>query len=206
MKMLALSFAISALGLTTVAANAPAGASTLTDISFVSNGGSYINDTIVNGTTSPLAFTANTGLFSPFLNAADSTITLGFGNYYAIAFLGFGETVGAGQISFRENGGALITEQVTFPDPSMASGNFANFTLASGDHLKISATGKSADRISIIADGAGLQPDGTPDAFYTFSYSGLSAVPESASAGMLTAGLAMVGLAVTRRRRTASRR
>ena len=206
MKMLALSFAISALGLTTVAANAPAGASTLTDISFVSNSGNYINDTIVNGTTSPLAFTANTGLFSPFLNAADSTITLGFGNYYAIAFLGFGETVGAGQISFRENGGALITEQVTFPDPAMVSGNFANFTLASGDHLKISATGKSADRISIIADGAGLQPDGTPDAFYTFSYSGPSAVPESASAGMLTAGLAMVGLAVTRRRRTASRR
>jgi len=206
MKMLALSLAVAALGLTTVAANAPAGASTLTDISFVSNGGSYINDTIVNGMTSPLAFTANTGLFSPFLNATDSTITLGFGNYYAIAFLGFGETVGAGQISFRENGGALITENVIFPDPSMASGNFANFTLASGDHLKISATGKSADRISIIADGAGLQPDGTHDAFYTFSYSGLSAVPESASAGMLTAGLAMVGLAVTRRRRTASRR
>jgi len=187
-------------------ASAAAGASALTDISFVSNGGSYINDTIVNNGTSPLAFTANTSLAAPFLNAADSTITLGFGNYYAITFLGFGEHIGAGQISFRENGGALVTENVTFPDPAMASGTFANFTLASGDHLSISATGLSADRIAIIADGGGLSPDGAPDAFYTFNYTGPNAVPESASAGMLTAGMAMLGLVVVRGRRTTSRR
>lgn len=159
----------------------------------------------MNG-TSPLAFTANTSLAEPFLNNSDSTITLGFGDYYAITFLGFGEDIGAGQISFRENGGALITKNVTFPDPAMASGKFADFTLASGDHLSISATGLSADRIAIVGDGGGLTADGTPDAFYTFSYSGPSAVPESASGGILTAGLAMMGLVAMRGRRTTSRR
>ena len=183
---------------------APAGAVTLTDISFKSNGMSYINDTIAESSTSPLAFTADTGLTQPFLNAVDSSITLGFGSYYAIAFLGFGQHQGPGLVSFREDGGALITQNVTFPDPASASGVFASFALPGGDTVTIAATGLSVDRIRIFADGSGLQGDGLADAFYAFKYASVSAVPEPASGAMLIGGLAMLGFMFMRGRRAAA--
>ena len=144
-------------------------AGTLTSISFTSNGGAYINDTIVNG-TSPLGFTATNDLAQPFLNAADSTVTLNYGTYYAISFLGFGAMTGPGTVSFLLDGVTTETQDVVFPDPALASGTFASFVLPNGDMVTISATGLAADRIQISADGGGLSGDGTPDAFYLFSY------------------------------------
>jgi formylglycine-generating enzyme required for sulfatase activity len=147
----------------------PVRAGTLTSISFTSNGGQYINDTIVNG-TSPLAFTATNNLAQPFLNAADSTVTLNYGTYYAISFLGFGAMTGPGTVSFLLDGVTTETQDVVFPDPALASGTFASFVLPNGDMVTISATGLAADRIQISGDGGGLSGDGTPDAFYLFSY------------------------------------
>jgi hypothetical protein len=188
------------LGLTLLCcALAPAGAATLTDISFKSNGLSFINDTIAEGATSPLAFTAATGLTAPFLNAPDSSVSLGYGNYYAIAFLGFGQHLGTGLVSFRVDGGALVSQSVTFPSPASASGVFANFTLLGGDTVTIAATGLSGDRIRIVADGAGLVGDGTPDAFYAFNYA--SAVPEPGTSVILAGGLALLGLMLKRSKR-----
>ena len=128
-------------GLLLCCAMAPARAATLTDIGFKSNGMSFINDTIAEGSTSPLAFTADSGLNQPFLNAADPSICPGFGSYDAIAFLGFGQHVGPGLVSFREDGGALVTQNVTFPDPASASGVFASFELPGGGTATIAATG-----------------------------------------------------------------
>ena len=145
-------------------------AATISRITFTSNGGSYINDSIVDGTTSPLAFTAQTGLAQPFLNAGDSTITLGYGSYYAITFRTFGAHIGPGTVSFLLNGVTPYSQNVTFPDPTSASGVFASFTLPGGDSVTISASGLAADRIRVVADGAGLFTDGTPDAFYVFNY------------------------------------
>jgi hypothetical protein len=176
----------------------PVSAATISDISFTSNIGVYINDTIVNG-TSPLAFTANTDLAQPFLNAGDSTITLGYGDYYAIAFLGVYEQVGLGTISFTLDGVDPYLQVVTFPDPYFASGVFASFALPGGDFVTVSATGLSADRISLASDGSGLTPGGGPDAFYQFNYfTQGSDVPEPATGVLLVAGLAMA-LAVRRR-------
>ena len=183
---------------------APAGAVTLTDISFRSNINlSFANDTINNNGTSPLAFTANTGLNQPFLNASDSTLSLAYGNYYAIAFLGFGEHVGPGVISFRVDGGAPVSQAVNFPNPGSPSGVFANFVLPGGDAVTVAATGLSADRIRIVADGGGLQPDGNDrDAFYAFNYtSSVSAVPEPVTTLMFASGLAVLGLTSKRRKR-----
>ena len=180
------------------AALAPASAGTLTDISFKSNALSFINDTINGNGTSPLAFTLTSNLSQPFLNSADSTASLGYGNYYAIAFQGFGQHLGAGEISFRVNGGALTTQSVTFPDPASASPVFASFALPGGDSVTVAATGLSADRIRIVADGGGLFNDGAVDAFYAFNY---AAVPEPASALMLVGGLAVLGAFVKRGRR-----
>lgn len=188
-------FGITALCGTLASANA----ATLTDISFRSNGLSYNNNTVVDG-TSPLAFTATTDLNQSFLNAPDSTISLGYGSYYAIAFLGFGEHVGEGNISFVADG-TPYSKNVTFPNPASASSVFASFALAGGDTVTIATTGLSADRIRIVGDGGGLQGDSTPDAFYSFKYANASAVPEPASGAMLTGGLAMMGLLLNRRRR-----
>jgi hypothetical protein len=148
----------------------PGFAGTLTSITWTSRNGTYINDTIVNGTTSPLAFTATNDLAQPFLNAADSTLILTYGSYYAIAFRTYGAPVGAGTVSFVLDGVTTHSQDVTFLDPTVGSGVFANFTLPGGDTVTISATGLAADRIRVVADGAGLFPDGTPDAFYLFNY------------------------------------
>ena len=85
----------------TALAAATLSASTLTEIRFTSNGGSFINDTIFEGGTSPLAFTNTGSTANAFLNNANSTITLNYGSYYAIAFLGFGQHLG------------LVTKQVS---------------------------------------------------------------------------------------------
>jgi hypothetical protein len=183
------------IGLSSVGAlSGPAAAGTLTDISFTSNSGSFINDTIINF-TSPLAFTAATGLNQPFLNAVDSTISLGYGTYYAISFLGFGAHQGPGTVSFLLDG-APFSQAVTFPNPGAASGVFASFALPGGDSVTISATGLSADRIRIVANGGGLVGDQTPDAFYLFAYSDArqSVIPVPAAGWLLASGLAFMGL------------
>ena len=148
----------------------PVSAATITRIIWTSHNGTYINDTIVNGTTSPLAFTATNDLAQPFLNATDSTIALNYGTYYVISFRGYGAHTGSGTISFLLDGVTKYSQNVIFPDPTLPSGVFAAFALPGGDRLTISATGFSADRIRIIADGAGLAGDGVPDAFYKFDY------------------------------------
>ena len=178
---------------------APASAATLTDISFKSNGLSYINDTIAEGATSPLAFTTAVGLNQPFLNAADSSISLGYGSYYAIAFLGFGQHLGAGLVSFRVDGGAVVSQSVTFPNPGAPSGVFASFALPGGDAVTVAATGLSADRIRIVVDGGGMQVDGVADAFYAFKY--VSAVPETGTGVLLFSGLGVLALMLKRGRR-----
>lgn len=173
----------------------PSWASTITNVSFTSNGGAFINDTIAEGTTSPLAFTSTTDLAQPFLNAADSTVSLGYGTYYAIAFLGFGSHQGAGTVAFLLNGVSTVSQAVTFPNPTAASANFATFALPGGDSLTISATGLSADRIKIAIDGNGLTADGNPDAFYLFSFvQGSSAIPEPAAAMLCGLGAVILGM------------
>jgi MYXO-CTERM domain-containing protein len=138
-------------------------------------------------------------LAQPFLNAADSTLTLNYGSYYAIAFLGFGQHIGAGSISFLLNGVTPYSQDVTFPDPRFASPVFASFALPGGDEVEVSATGLSADRIRIVADGGGLFTDGTPDAFYLFNFtSGDQQTPEPAT-GVLVAGGLLAAWAVRRR-------
>jgi hypothetical protein len=76
---------------------------------------------------------------------------------------------------------------------------FANFLLPGGDTVTIAATGLSADRIRIVADGAGLIGDGTADAFYAFNY--VSAVPESGTSAILAAGLGLLALMFKRSKR-----
>ena len=124
-------------------------AGTLTNLSFISNGGNFANDTLLVGitvtNTSPLAFTNTASLAEPFLNATDSTISLGYGTYYAVAFLTTGAHVGSGTISFLLDGVTPFSQTVTFPNPALASGNFASFALPGGDSVTISATGLSAD-------------------------------------------------------------
>ncbi len=148
----------------------PVSAATISRIIWTSHSGTYINDTIVNGTTSPLAFTATNDLAQPFLNATDSTITLNYGNYYAIAFRAYGAHTGSGTISFLLDGVTEYSQNVIFPDPTLPSTTIAAFPLPGGDNLTISATGFAADRIRIVADGGGLAGDGVPDAFYKFDY------------------------------------
>jgi hypothetical protein len=182
----------------------PVSAATISDISFTSNSGNFINDTILNG-TSPLAFTATTDLAQPFLNSpVDSTVTLDYGSYYAISFLGFGEMLGDGTISFLLNGVTPFSQDVTFPDPTAAGPAFATFALPGNDSVTVSTTGLSADRIQIADDANGLNPDGTPDAFYLFNFTSGSgsATPEPASLAMFGAGL---GVIFALRRRTSKR-
>lgn len=152
-------------------------AGSITGISWTSRAGAYANDTLVNGNTSPLAFTATNNLAEPFLNSTDSTITLNYGSYYAISFRDFGSHIGAGTVSFLLDGVTEYSQSVTFPDPTAASGVFASFALPGGDTVTISATGLSADRIQIVADGPGLTGDGVPDAFYQFNYSPNAVAP-----------------------------
>ena len=173
----------------------PSWAGVLTNLSFTSNGESFVNNTIVDGTTSPLAFTLTTNLAQPFLNAADSTVSLNYGSYYAISFLEFGAHVGSGTVSFLLDGTSMFSLEVTFPDPALPSGNFATFALPGGDLVTVSATGLAADRIRIAADGGGLASDEFEDAFYQFNYTaGSSAVPEPATAVLFGFGAAILVL------------
>jgi hypothetical protein len=177
-------------------------AGTITNLSFVSNGGGYVNDTIVGNGTSPLAFTATGSTSNAFLNNADSTVSLGYGTYYAIAFLGLGQHLGAGTVSFLLNGTTSESQSVIFPANSPGGVQFALFNLPGGDTAAFSTTGLSADRISIIADGAGLVPDGTADAFYQFSYTqaSTSGVPEPGTFYLMAmCGIVVLAVRVQRR-------
>ena len=190
-------------GLVLCCALAPASAAVLTNLSFTSNGGSFINDTIVNG-TSPLAFTANTGANQPFLNASDSTLSLSYGSYYALAFAGFGAHVGEGQVAFLADG-VSFSQNVVFPDPSVPGVLFDSVVLPNGDSINISTAGILADRITIAADGGGLQPGGTRDGFYSFNYTRAAGdptpgqVPEPATLSLV--GAAIFSMVALRRRR-----
>ena len=175
-------------------------AATINNISFSTTANGYTNDTINNNNTSPLAFTGKANLVQPFLNNPDSTITLNYGSYYAIAFLGFGQLQGAGTISFLLNNTTLNLANVTFPDPSAAGPIFASFSLPGGDSVTVAPTGLSADRIRISGDGSGLISDGTADAFYAFNFTSgtASSTPEPATFAMFGTGVAAI-LAVRRR-------
>jgi hypothetical protein len=193
------------LGLT---AAHPTCAGTLSQLAFTSNGGAYINDTVLNANTSPLAFTRIDNLNQPFLNAADSTVSLDYGNYFAIAFRGFGAHLGPGTISFLLDGTTEYSLSVTFPDPTIASGPIAVFDLPGGDTVTISATGLAEDRIQIIADGGGLSGDGIPDAFYAFNYSArqptLTITPASSGLAAIAWSPATPGFVLQNRQTLAS--
>ena len=170
-------------------------AGTLTDLAFTSNGGSYINDTIVNG-TSPLGFTGTSSLSDPFLNNPDSTITLSLGSYYAWAFVGFGQHIGAGTISGMHNG-VSFSSSVIFPSDLGVNSTFFTYVFGDGEAISVSTPAVSADRITIAADGSGLVPDGNLDAGYGFVYA--SAVPEPSVWALMLAGVTALGLMVRRR-------
>jgi len=167
-------------------------AATINNISFKTTANGYTNDTIVGNNTSPLGITGKADLLQPFLNASDSSITLNYGNYYAIAFLGFGQLQGAGTVSFMLNNVTAYSANVTFPDPSASSPIFASFSLPGGDSLTVASTGLSADRIRISADGGGLSADGTADAFYALNFTSgtTSSAPEPATFAMFGTGVA----------------
>ena len=179
----------------------PGFASTLSDIRWTSNRSQYVNDTIFDSFSSPLGVTSTSSLNETFLNNSDSTVSLTYGSYYFIAFRSFGAHVGAGSVALLENGTTPYSQSVTFPDPTQPSGNFSNFTLTGGDTVTISATGLSADRIRIVADGGGLSGDGTPDAFYLLQYTSgsASATPEPASIALAATGLALFYVLRSRR-------
>lgn len=177
-----------------VAAVPAAAGSALTNIEFISNGGAFINNTIAEWFSSPLAFTSPS-LGEPFLNNADSSITLGYGDYFAYAFAGYGQHVGVGTISGLK-GGVSFSVAANFPADLGSAATFFSHTFADGDTLTVGTTGLSADRVRIFADGGGLLPDGVGDAVYSFSF---APIPEPVPAAMLLAGLAVLGL--IRRRR-----
>ena len=175
-------------------------AATINNISFSTTANGFTNDTINNNNTSPLAFTGKANLVQPFLNNPDSTITLNYGSYYAIAFLGFGQLQGAGTISFLLNNTTPYSANVIFPDPLAAGPIFAAFSFPGGDLVTVAPTGLSADRIRISGDGSGLITDGTADAFYAFNFTSgtASSTPEPATFAMFGTGVAAI-LAVRRR-------
>lgn len=188
--------AAAALGLSVGVLPGAGLAGTLTNISFISNGGAHVNNTIAPDFASPLAFTATSGLNQPFLNAANSTISLGYGTYYAIAFLDRSSShFGSGVVSFLLDGTTSFSSIVNFPNPAAASPVFASLALPGGDSVTVSATGLSADRIRVIADGGGLFPDQVPDAFYLFTYASgqTSVIPLPAAGWLLAGGLAFMG-------------
>ena len=174
-------------------------AATINNIRFYASDFGYINDTIVNG-TSPLAFTNKADLKQPFLNAIDSTITLNYGSYYAIGFLGVKQLQGAGTISFLLNNTTPYSANVLFPDPLAAGPIFAAFSFPGGDLVTVAPTGLLADRIRISGDGSGLHTDGSLDAFYAFNFTSgtASSTPEPATFAMFGTGVAAI-LAVRRR-------
>lgn len=178
-----------------IATTRPVCAATLTNLSFISNGGVFINNTIVD-TTSPLGITLPS-LGQTFLNNPDSTISLTIGDYYAYSFAGTGKHVGPGTIS-GEFDGNPFSSAVTFPTDLSTVANFFTFTFPDGETLYVGTTGLSDDRIRIVSDGGGLAPDGNQDAIYSFNF---SAVPEPTSTTLI--GIGMIG-ALTRRSRRKS--
>ena len=175
-------------------------AGVITEALFSSNGGSFINDTIADGVTAPLGFTNTGGTADAFLNNANSTITgLAYGSYYAITFLGFGQHIGTGTFSVRHDG-VLFSTAVTFPSDLTCCTQFASLSLPGGDSVTLATTDLSADRIAIIADGAGLTPGGAADAFYLFTFTQGAAVPEPGSAVLLATAVFALGFARFRKR------
>jgi PEP-CTERM motif len=201
------SILLKAFILSSLIAGQSATAGEITNITFVSNFGNFANDTINGNRSSPLGITLAGATDNPFLNNADSTVSLGFGDYFAIAFQGFGQHLGDGVVSFLLDG-TLFTQNVVFPDNSSGGVSFATFNLSGGDTVQLTTTGLSADRIRIVADGAGLQADNAPDAFYRFSYidgTPNNNVPEPASLSIAAIGLAalVLGRRTQRRKGTA---
>jgi hypothetical protein len=186
-----------------VSATLSASAGTLTNIDFSFNSPEYRVDTIVNA-TAPLAFinVGNTG--NPFLNNPDSTISLGYGTYYAIAtFVPSNPTSRlAGNpvsIALVVDGASFVSQIVNFPPSSTTSGAFATINLPGGETVTLSATALTADRVRVAIDGSGLVGDGSPDTFYFFTYAPANAIPEPATIWLSGTGLA--ALAVARKRR-----
>jgi hypothetical protein len=173
---------------------AMATAGTLTELAFTSNGGSFINNTIPDF-ASPLGITAN-ALGAPFLNAADSTVSLGFGTYLAYAFQGFGQHTGSGTISGRRDG-VPFSVAASFPADLSVAATFFSFSFGDGETITVSTTGLQADRIRIVADAGGLAPDGVNDGVYRLVY---APIPEAGTLAMMLGGLGVV-TALARRRR-----
>jgi hypothetical protein len=184
---------LGALLLTSFLFASSAVAGTLTNIRFDSNSNQFQNDTVPNG-NSPLGFTLLGSTAEPFLNAADSSVSLGFGSYYAITS-GSGLHLGAGNISFRLDNTTNFTQSVTFPSNTPAGVIFATFNLPGGDIVQFSTTGIFANRVQIAADQFGLVPDGNPDPFFLMTYAAAtngSPVPEPSSIALGLCGLAAI--------------
>lgn len=186
---------LGALLLTSFLFTSSAVAGTLTNLTFTSSNGAFINDTVPNG-TSPIGFTLLGSTTNPFLNNADSSVSLGFGSYYGITAGGFGQHSGAGSIAFRLDDTTNFSQNVSFPDNLTSGQILASFVLPGGDTLEVSTTGIFADRVRIFADGVGLATDNIADPFWLFTYTSGSTdnseVPEPSSIALGLCGLAVI--------------
>lgn len=186
---------LGALLLTSFLFASSAFAGTLTNLTVTSNGGTFINDTIENF-TSPIGFTLLGSTTNPFLNAANSNISLGYGSYYAITSGGFGQHLGAGSFAFRLDDTDNFSQNVNFPDNVTPGQIIATFNLPGGDIVQLSTTGIFADRVAILVNGAGLTAGGSADPFWLLTYTSANAngspIPEPSSIALGVCGLAAI--------------